>query len=272
MAAIWAPKVYRHDYSTATDYMVRNDYTAMGGSKRSFPSTHWSLVDAVRGSERKERRAALEQLIALYWKPTYCWLRRYGYDDATAKDLVQEFFLWGMQKGKFEKADPARGRFRTFLLTCVKNFVVNFERDKKAKGRLPNKTILSIEKLKTDDIAVELVDKGTPEDSFNRAWVKELLVRVLKCLEEECLQTGKECHFEIFRQRIIEPILAGSPQPPIKELAEKMGLTEKQVCNHAITARRAYQRLLREEIRMYASSDDEVAAEIRDLFKLVVGP
>lgn len=214
----------------------------------------------------------MEQLIALYWKPTYCWLRRYGYDDANAKDLVQEFFLFGLQKGRFKKADPSRGRFRTFLLTCLKNFVANFERDKKAKVRHPTKIILSIDKLKTDDFGVQLVEKGTPEDSFNRAWVRELLVRVLKCLEEECFQTGKDCHYEIFRQRIIEPILAGSPQPPIKGLAEKMGLTEKQACNYVITARRAYQRLLREEIRMYASSDDEVAMEIRDLFKLVAGP
>jgi len=246
-----------------------HDGTTMGGKGRSFPSTHWSLIDAVRDPRSEEHNAALGQLIELYWKPTYCWLRRYGYTDADAKDLVQEFFLLELQKGKFKRADSARGRFRTFLLTCLKNFVANFERNKKAKGRQPSKPVLTIDKLKTDDITIELVDKGTPEESFNRAWVEELLSRVLKILEKECFETGKEAHFQLFQQRIIEPILQSQEQPPIKDLAGKMGLTEKQACNYVITARRAYQRLLREEVRMYASSDEEVTQEIKDLFSLL---
>lgn len=208
-------------------------------------------------------------MIDLYWKPTYCWLRRYGYNDADAKDRVQEFFLSGLEKHKFEKADAARGRFRTFLLTCLKNFIANYERNRKAKGRQPTKPFISVDKFKTDDIAVELVDKGSPEDSFNRAWVQQLLLRVLRAFEQECLSTDKKWHYEIFRRRIIEPIFRGTERPLMKELARELGITEKQAFNCDVNARRAYQRLLRQEIRMYSSSDDEVTQEIKDLLELL---
>ncbi len=246
----------------------RND-TTMGGSGQSFPSTHWSWIEAIRSSETKEHNAALEHLIEVYWKPTYCWLRRHGYNDADAKDRVQGFFLHGLQKGKFGQADSSRGRFRTFFITCLKNFIKNYERDKKAKARYPSKPILPIDKLKTDEIAVELVDKGTPEDSFNRAWVAQLLLRVLKLFKQECEKTERQWLYSLFEQQIIKPILQGEDPPSIKLLADQMGLTEKQAHNRLITARRAYQRLLRQEIRMYASSDDEVAQEIKDLFILL---
>ena len=251
--------------------MVRDRDTAMGGSRRCFPSTQWSLVHAIRAPESEERNAAFGQLLALYWKPTYCWLRRSGYNDTDSKDLVQEFFLAGLRDKRFHKADPARGRFRTFLLTCLKNFVANYERHDRARGRRPAKPVLTIDAMKTDDVAVELIDSATPEETFNRAWVQQLLLRVLRSLEQECINTDKEHHYKLFRRRVIDPILDGSPQPPIKKLADEMELTEKQACNCVITARRAYQRLLREEIRMYAGSEEEVAQEIQDLFAYAGG-
>jgi RNA polymerase sigma-70 factor (ECF subfamily) len=240
----------------------------MGGDRQSWPLTHWSLIGAIRSDKTGEQEAAVEQLVDLYWKPTYCWLRSSGYSDADAKDLVQDFFLSGLREGRFAKADPARGKFRTFWLTCLKNFVANYERNRKAKGRQPSKPMVRIDQLDTSDIAIELIDSGTPEESFNRAWVWQLLLRVLKTLEKEYLATGKECHYKLFRWRIIDPKLEGKEKPPpIKKLADKLGLTSKQASNYLITARLAYQRLLRAEIRMYASSDQEVSEEIKDLFK-----
>jgi RNA polymerase sigma-70 factor (ECF subfamily) len=249
--------------------MAQRGDTNMGGDRRSFPSTHWTLVYVIRGAKTDERNSALKQLVELYWKPTYCWLRRSGYSDADAKDLVQEFFLSGLREGRIAKADPTRGRFRTFWLTCLKNFVANYKRDRKARGKQPSKPMARIDKFKTDDIALELVDSRTPEESFKSAWVWQLLLRVLKALKQECLKTGKELHYRLFRRRIIDPIFENKPQPAIKELAEEMGLTRKQASNYLITARRAYQRLLRAEIRMYASSHEEVALEVKDVFKFL---
>ncbi|MFC1603663.1 hypothetical protein ACFL5F_01425 [Planctomycetota bacterium] len=246
--------------------MVRNHYTTMGGSRRDFPLTQWSLIDAIRSPESKEREAALEQLLVLYWKPTYCWLRRSGFNDSDSKDLTQEFFLAGLRDKKFQKANPVRGRFRTFFLACLSNFIANHKRYGRAKGRQPTKPVITIDMMETGDIAVELIDSDTPEKIFNHMWLDQLLRRVLRSLEQECIETAKELHYKLFRLRVIEPIFEGSPQPPIKKLAKEMHLTEKQACNYVVTARLAYQRLLREEIHEYAVSDKEVAQEIADLF------
>jgi len=245
----------------------RREDIGTGQYGREFPVTHWTLIQRAREGTEETQRSALDRLIRLYWKPTYCWLRHYGYDDATAKDLVQDFFLSWIREGKFGKADPLRGRFRSFLLTCLRNFVMNYERSMRARSRHPGKPLLRIDKLNTDDLAVELSVKGTPEDSFNMAWVRELMLRVLRSLEKQFLANGKERHYKLFRCRIIDPVLENKPQPSFEQLARIVGLTEKQASNCVITARRAYQRLLKEEIQMYASSDEEVASEIRDLFQ-----
>jgi RNA polymerase sigma factor (sigma-70 family) len=249
--------------------MGLHDYTGMGGDKQAFPSTHWSWVDAVGDPDEQKSGAALEQLVELYWKPVYCWLRRYRYDDATAKDLVQDFFLDGLEKKKFSKADSNRGRFRTFILTCLKNFVKNYERNRRAGGREPSRPFVSIDQNQTDGMDFELFHTKTPEDSFNTAWVRQLLIRVLKVLEEECIETDKQQHYELFQRRIIQPILEGMSQPSIKDLIKDMDLTQKQANNFIVTARRAFQRLLRAEIKMYASSKEEVDLEIEDLFRFV---
>jgi hypothetical protein len=119
------------------------------------------------------------------------------------------------------------------------------------------------------DMPFEPADSMTPEAIFQKTWASEVVRRVLKHLEIECGRTGKTVHFEIFFKRVIGPILDGCWEPSMADLGRKHGLTEKQAANHLLTAKRAYQRLLQEEIRLYASSESEVASEIRELFSIL---
>jgi len=253
--------------------MAIKDDTEMGGSRGRFPTTHWSQLAAVGGSVGVEHRAVLNLIIERYWKPVYCYIRRRGWDNEQAKDLVQEFFTTWLQRNLFGQADPARGRFRAFLLSSLDNFLSNVRHAARAKKRHPQKGFLSIHELATDSqFAFEPADQGTPEAVFDRMWVSELLVRTLTAFEKECRATGKDAHYELFRRRVIEPALEGADLPSVRELGTGLGLTEKEAGNRLITARRAFQRLLREEIRVFASSEEEVAAEIQDLFHFVAKP
>jgi hypothetical protein len=99
-----------------------------------------------------------------------------------------------------------------------------------------------------------------------------LLARVVDTLDRECRATGKQTHFEIFKRFMLMPILDGVPAPSQRDMAAECGLTEKEVANRLVTARRAYQRLLREEIAQYAADSAEVDAEIRDLFATLSRP
>ena len=236
----------------------------------SFPRTRWSIVAAVKGDASGERQEALNFLAQRYWKPVYLYVRQRGYDEEQAKDLVQEFFLVALGKDLFAKADPAKGRFRNFILKSLQHFLANEHRDAHAKKRYPTQGFVGIHELGSEAGPIVVPkDTRTPDEAFHQNWLRELVLRVLRALELECQATGKETHFELLRQRIIAPVLEGTEAPSLHDLAQRHGLSDKDIENRVITARRAYQRLLREEIRLYASSDEEVAAEIQDLWRFM---
>ncbi len=248
----------------------RHADTKTGEGQGAFPATMWSKLIAVREGTGEERRAILDFLIRRYWKPVYCFVRRSGVDDEQAKDLVQEFFMVALAKDLFAKADPTRGRFRNFLLKSLQYFLANARRHAAAQKRRPDEGFVSIHELSTQDgPVVVLKDTETPDEVFHRTWLRQLVLRVLKTLEAECLATNKRTHFEMLRLRIIEPILEGAEVPSFQTLAKQYEMTEKEAAAQLVTARRAYHRLLRDEIRLYAASKEEVAAEIQDLWRFM---
>jgi len=274
MPQIWLSKLLNRElHPCGTQIMATHDDTEMGGGGASFPTTHWSLLAAVKGPMTDGHRQVLNLLIERYWRPVYYYIRRRGHKDDVAMDLAQEFFASWLAKELFGRADRTRGRFRAFLLSSLDNFLRNVHRAEHAKRRFPPGGLVSLEDLvKGESVSYEPSDAETPEVVFNQIWLSELLGRVLLSFEQECTATGKEAHYELLRCRIIEPVLEGTEPPPLRDLARNLGLTEKQAANMLITARRAYQRLLRQEIQIYAASEDDVAFEVRDLFEFLARP
>jgi hypothetical protein len=85
-----------------------------------FNTTHWSIVLACSGEGGTfQAREALAELFQTYWYPLYAYTRRRGYGEQDAEDLVQAFCLHLQEKHALAKADPQRGKFRTFLLPLV---------------------------------------------------------------------------------------------------------------------------------------------------------
>lgn len=237
-----------------------------GAPGGAFPATHWSRFMALRDGTSTERTAILNFLILRYWKPVYCYLRRCGCGEEEAKDLVQDFFVFCLQRDFFDQADPARGRFRSFLLGSLQHFLANARRAAHAQKRRPEQGFVPLrDPASASSAGFEPADPTTPEAVFHHAWVTDLIQRVLRRLEQECQTADKQAHYEILRQRLVLPALEGAEPPPLRDLAGRLGLSEKQAANHLVTARRAFQRLLQEEIRGYAGNEDEVVEEMRDL-------
>ena len=242
----------------------------MGAGNGSFPSTHWSLLANVRVAADAEHREAMDLLIRRYWKPVYFYLRRRGHNDQDAEDLTQEFFTDWLRKDAFIRANRDLGRFRAFLLSSLDHFVSNNRRNARAKKRHPEGGVVSINALcANEDMAFEPQDQHTPEDVFHAEWRKGLVFRVVTLLEQDCKISGKQNHFDIFRVLIVDPILHGTEPPSRIDLAHRLGISPKDLSNRLITARRGFQRLLRDQIREYASTEDEVAEEVLDLSRLV---
>ncbi len=237
-----------------------------------FPTTDWGLLKNLHGNDPELRSAGLNILAGRYWRPVYCFLRRSGHDDTEAKDLTQAFFTEWIERDGFAKADPDKGRFRSFMLTSLKRFVSNERRAENTQRRKPVAGLVSLEALMENEThPFEPQDDGlTPDKIFDRQWAVGLVMRVISRFETECRNTDKAAHCDIFLQRIIAPILHGAREQPLADLGAKYGITEKQAGNCLLTAKRVYRRMMEDEIRLYAKTEEDVDDEIRELF-LILG-
>ncbi len=228
-----------------------------------FPTTHWSRVILAGDPSEPLAQGSLDELCKAYWYPIYTFIRRRGHDAEQARDLTQDFFARALEKGLFAQADPARGRFRTFLRTVCSHFLANRHDWDHALKRGGGKVVLSIAAGDAEQrYAVELADDLTPERIFDRSWALTVLARVLAQLQLEYDDAGKSETFEA-----LHGLLADSPElPSYAAVATRLGTTEgaSRVAAHRLRAR--YAELLRREIASTLSDPSEVEDEIRDLF------
>lgn len=225
---------------------------------RGFPSTHWSLLGEVAGAMSSNQRVALDTLIRRYRCPVYNYVRGRGFNRDEAEDLVQEFFANWLARGLFGRADRTRGRFRDYLLASLRNFMANELRRRYAKRRWPDGGFLALD-------VDQRPGSDSPASGILRAHTAAITREVLATLEDECRETGKQAHFEIFRLRMVLPALEGAEPVPMRALGARFELSEKQAANHLLTARRAYRRLLEARVSEFAASPEDLAAEMQEL-------
>ena len=165
------------------------------------------------------RDDALNWLTERYWRPVYSFIRKKGNNEYDAQDLSQKFFMFWIERDLFAKANHERGRFRNFMLKSLSNFLVNSHRDAHAARRFPIGGFVSNNNDDSDYFDRISADVDSPEELFQRVWLAELLQRVIRKLQDECIVTGKQTHYDIFKHRIISPIMDGRdvPRPPVQQ-------------------------------------------------------
>src|ERR1700746_406678 len=124
------------------------------GGPSQFPATRWTLVLAAGDPHRKETRSALVSLCETYWYPLYAYLRRRGYSADQAQDLTQEFFVRVLEGRYLDRADPEKGRFRSFILTSLKFFAAD-EQDRQRAQKRGGGAVVSLEFLFGDTVEDE---------------------------------------------------------------------------------------------------------------------
>jgi len=229
--------------------------TSMGGSKRGFQATLWTLVLKAKDHSQE----ALEELIRSYWKPVYVYIRRWGYPSEEAKDLTQGFFADLLERDFLKGVSREKGRFRTFLLTVLKRYLINESERKRAQKRGGGKAMLSLDFTRAErDFTIMPTSDETPERSFNRQWALEAMARALSTLARE-LEPGL---FEA-----IKPHLAGGPA--YDETAKKLGITVVRLNNLIHRTRKRYREILRAEVAGSLSDPAEADEEVRNLLDAV---
>lgn len=227
--------------------------TAQG---RHFPATHWGLVAKVReGGE--PRRAALEELCALYWYPIYGFLRRQGYARHDAEDLTQGFFVKVLADETLEAAEASKGRLRTFLLQVLKRHIADRLRQDNAQKRGSGRVVSLQAEEAEARYAAEPMDGLDPEKIYLRGWCAQILNTARERLREPFIRTGQEPLFETLAAFLD----AGDAQTPYATLAVRTGLTEVALRLHVFRLRQKHRALLKAEIAQTVSTPEELEAE-----------
>lgn len=239
--------------------------TIIGGVDGRFRTTCWTVIANSHTSDDEKNKLIINDLLGLYWKPVYCYLRRKGYNNETAKDLTQGFFQEiVLGRELIGQADKSKGKFRTFLLTALDRYVIDLHRKESSTKRKPQGDLLQIE-----DFDIPCHDQTqSPEEEFNNAWVAEILDKTLLDVQQECEQTNKQIHWEVFTAKVMTPIVDNTNTPSLTDICKKLGIdTEAQASNMITTVKRRLKKHLERNLRQIVSSDSEIEPEISALLK-----
>ena len=238
---------------------IADRHTTLAGPSE-FPTTRWTLVVAAADPQRKEARSALVSLCEGYWYPLYAYLRRRGYQADQAQDLTQEFFMRVLEGRYLDRADPEKGRFRSFILTSLKFFVAD-EEDRRRAHKRGGGAVLPLELSSGEDrYQREPAHDETPERIFERRWAISVLDRVVERLREEFVQHGRPEHFER-----LKAFLLGKSEAPYATLAREMNTSEGALKVAIHRLRKRYRELFRQEIADTVADPGEVESELRFL-------
>ncbi len=231
--------------------------------KNYFATTHWSVVLRAGASDTTRAGEALARLCQTYWYPLYCYVRRRGVSAHDAEDLTQGFFAQLLERRSLAHANPDAGRFRSFILTALNNFLINEWQRARAKKRGGEAQNLSLDLAAAEQrFDLEPPDHSSPDKIFERQWALALLNEVLNRLQTEYQVEDKAELFSALKQT-----LAGSRESqPYAELAAKLGMTVSALKVAVHRLRKRYRELIRAEIAHTVGRADEIDAEMRHLF------
>ncbi len=240
----------------------------MASGNDQFITTHWSLVLEAGRKSSPNFENALAALCRIYWRPLYAFVRRRVADVHEAQDLTQEFFARLLENNNLAVANPNRGRFRSFLLTACKHFLINEWKKGTAQKRGGNKVVLSLDFASVDSqFPFEPGVESNPDREYDRDWAVTLINHVLGRLQQEYSEADKETQFEQLAK-----FISGAAKPTAyQETATSMNMSEGAVRTAAHRLRKRYKELLKEEIAHTVTSPEEVEEEIRNLF-VALGP
>ena len=221
--------------------------TSIGGSRRTFAPTVWTLV--LRARDRGEFGALVER----YWKPCYFYIRRRGHDVEDAKDLTQAFFADLFEREALAAVSRSKGRFRNFLLACLGHFLSD-EYDRRRALKRGGK-LLSVDFAGAERELAHTAAEA-PEKVYRRQWAVGIVNRALGVLKDEM---GPR--FEALRE-----YLSGGAARGLREVAERLGVSEGNLKVILHRARRRYRELLRDEVARTVQDPREVDEELAVLF------
>jgi len=246
--------------------------TANGKSRSDvFPSTHWSVVLAAGRTEAEPEMAgaALTKLCQVYWAPLYGFVRSRGHAVHDAQDLTQSFFAYVLEHKVYARVDRRKGRFRSFLLASLKNFLADAADRERTLKRGGAQIFLPLheEQAQEAESLFQTHSGMSNEDRlFDRSWAEAL---VAAALERLCADYRREAKEQLFKE--LRMFIAGGAEPPptYAELTDRLRITESTLRSHVTRLRARYREALRTEVRRTVGGEKQVDQELRELLHVL---
>jgi len=230
-----------------------------------FTTTHWSIVLGAKDPSSPHAAEALEKLCRSYWKPLYSYARRKGYSPDDSKDYVQGFFSDFLERKSLTAVDASYGKFRTFLLRCLNNFIATERKRNGAIKRGRNFDFVSMDDTEFHgDRNPSLADDSDPEQSFDLDWAQAVFENAGRRLRKEYVESGKTNEYDL-----LNALLSGDSVAPYAKLAVELGCAEATVKVTAHRLRKRFRELLVEEVANTLASEADVKEELRYLIGLL---
>jgi RNA polymerase sigma-70 factor (ECF subfamily) len=247
--------------------MAQGQPDTNAGTHAAFRTTHWTVVMQAAQPDGDEGRAAFAQLYSDYWPPLYSYVRRRGFSPVEAEDLTQDFFTRLLEKEALAGLRREGGKFRSFLLGAVSNFLADewdrAQTQKRGSGRKP--LSLDAEDGEARFQALAIAGELTPESVFEKQWAVTLLERVAEELRAEETKSSRGDLFQDLQPHL-QSDRAGLPYA---QIATRHGMSEGAIKVAVHRLRQRFGQRLREEIARTVSSPAEVDEELRQLINVM---
>jgi RNA polymerase sigma-70 factor (ECF subfamily) len=231
-----------------------------------FPTTQWSLVtDAGRANDSRAE-SAMNELCRRYWQPVNRFLCQRGYSEAEAEDLTQDFMFQMLESAAWRRVDPARGRFRGFLLGALVRFLHDeaARRASLKRGGGTSPVSLDAEGAPTDLIGPNLTEEIIR--NFDRVWAVSLLAAAVERVRIQYAESGRA---HVFSR--LKPFLpSGGDAPSYEHTATALSLTLPALKTEVFRLRQAVRLALRAEVAQTVSAPHEVDAELSWLRRILM--
>jgi RNA polymerase sigma factor (sigma-70 family) len=233
----------------------------------TFGTTHWSVIAACcAGSETEidQAEAALAQLCRDYWPPLYSFVRRRGFTPPDAQDLVQGFFSDFLKRKAYAQVNPNKGKFRSFLLASLKNYMADvWDRENAIKRGGKHEFVLLDDELHAVESGCGRQSTASlnEEQEYERRWAAALVASAMSRLEKQYREGTKSRLFAELKRFIT----GGTGLPKQEDVAEKLGVPIDTLRSHLSRLRARYRELLREEVVRTIAETDDVDEELRHL-------
>jgi RNA polymerase sigma factor (sigma-70 family) len=248
---------------------MQPDQSSPAGAANRFNTTQWSVVLLSAQSQASDHRRAFAELCRLYWYPLYGFIRHRGYSAEDAQDLAQGFFLHLIERKTLKRVDRSKGKFRSFLLASLQNYMSNEAKRARCLKRGGGAEIIHLDIERAEErYSLEPVDTLTPEKIFDARWALSLLGEAMNRLQREYLTQGKETTFEALNV-FLDPINS-KELPPYEAVADRLKISVGSVKTLIHRLRKQYAALVREEISRTVSDSGDVDAEIHELCEALV--